>query len=116
MKDDLILENTEVRPTVYWYAKRMEKRLREKDKKHKGNNWLDGNFYYYLTKAATCMKNILGIISITQFAGCILHERNSNIKEKDIYFAIKKCIDGGNFFMMLADNLRDELLKRGMNK
>jgi hypothetical protein len=105
-----------VRPVVNWYAFKMEKRLKEKDKSHNGDNWHDGQFYYYLTKTEKCVEKILDIIKITIIGEAIIQKNNSDIKEKDIHLAIKKCIDGGNFLMMLADNLRDELIKRGFNE
>ena len=114
MKNDLELESTEVRPIVYWYAKRMEYRLREKDAIRGEDGWHDGKLYYYLAKTASCIKKILDIIKITVIGRAIIEKNNSDIKEKDIHLAIKKCIDGGNFLMMLADNFRDELVKRGI--
>ena len=104
MKDDYILESTEVRSEVYWYAKRMEMRLREKDATKGHNGWRDGKLHYYLKKVASCTALILGII-----------RAGKNMHGMGIHLAIKKCIDGGNFFMMLADNLKDELVKRGIN-
>lgn len=116
MENNWILESTEVRPTVYWYARRMEMRLKEKDKKHSRDGWHDGKFYYYLAKVARCVSKILGITEVATIGEAVIHKESSDIKEKDIHLAIKKCIDGGNFFMMLADNLRDELVKRGIKQ
>ena len=104
------------RPTVDWYAHRMEKRLKEKDATKGKDGWHDGNLYYYLKKVSDCLKLILDIIKITIIGELFEPLRNSKIEEADIHLAIKKCIDGGNYFMMLADNLRDELTKRGMKK
>lgn len=95
-----------VRPVVNWYAFRMEKRLREKDSSKGKDGWHDGKLYYYLKKTSDCLVILLSIVRA---------KGNDEIKEKDIHLAIKKCIDGGNFFMMLADNLRDELIKKGIN-
>ena len=107
MKNDLELESTEVRPSVYWYAKRMEYRLREKDATRGKDGWHDGKLIYYLKKSSECLVIILGIIR---------GKENNELHETGIHLAIKKCIDSGNFFMMLADNLRDELIKRGIPK
>jgi len=107
MKDNFDLEKISVRPSVYWYAKRLEHRLREKDKIRGHDGWHDGNITYYLMKTSECTSKILEIIK---------GKENSEIHKTGIHLAIKKCIDGGNFFMMLADNLRDELMKRGISK
>jgi len=103
MNEKKFLEIDNVRTVVNWYAKRMEKRLREKDKLRGEDGWHDGKLIYYLKEASGCLSKILGIIRAKE---------NDEIKEKDIHLAIKKCIDGGNFFMMLADNFRDELIRR----
>lgn len=92
-----------VRPSVDWYAKRMEKRLKEKDKERGKDGWHDGKLIYYLKKSSECLVIILGIIK---------GKENNELHKTGIHLAIKKCIDAGNFFMMLADNLRDELIKR----
>ena len=106
-----------VRPTVDWFAKRMEFRLREKDEIHGGgDNWHDGDLFYYLAKTTDCMEVITKIIEPTFIRVGMIQKESTDIKEKDIHIAIKKCIDGGNFLMMLADNLRDELIKRGIKK
>ena len=94
-----------VRPVVDWYAKRMEKRLREKDKSKGKDGWHDGKIYYYLRKVKKCYLKIVDIFYM---------KNAKELEEKNIHIAIKKCIDGGNFLMMLADNLRDELIKRGI--
>ena len=94
-----------VRPTIDWYAKRMEKRLKEKDKENK-NGWHDGRLYYYLNEAKKCYMKIVNIFC---------YKNAGELTEKNIHLAIKKCIDGSNFLMMLADNLRDELIKRGID-
>ena len=112
MKGDLKIQSIEVRPTIDWYAKRMEKRLKEKDITYGEDGWHDGDLYYYLEKAASCIQMISKIAEITFIRVGIAQKANSDIKEKDIHLAIKKCIDGSNFLMMLADNLRDELIKR----
>ena len=104
MKGDFDLEKISVRPSVYLYARKMESRLREKDATNK-NGWHDGRIYYHLNKAKKCYLKIVNIF-------CFKNVRE--LKEKEIHLAIKKCIDGGNFYMMLADNLRDELIKRGV--
>ena len=96
-----------VRPTVDWYAKRMDKRLREKDKERGFAGWHDGKIYYYAGKAKDCLLVIFNILN---------YQHMQDLKEKKIHLLIKKCIDGGNFFMMLADNFRDELIKRGIEK
>jgi len=105
-----------VRPTVDWYAKRMEKRLKEKDAIKGEDNWHDGDLFYYLAKATDCMEVITKIVEPTFIRVGMTQKESSDIKEKNIHLVIKKCIDGGNFFMMLADNLRDELIKRGIKK
>lgn len=105
MKGDFDLEKISVRPSVYLYARKMESRLREKDKEKGKDGWHDGKLIYYLKKVSGCLVIILGIIK---------GKENSEIHKTGIHLAIKKCIDGGNFFMMLADNLRDELIKRGI--
>ena len=107
MKTDLLLESTEVRPTVYWYARRMEQRLKEKDAERGKNGWHDGRFYYYLHNVINCYNKLVNILLLRNI---------TKLKEKEIHLAIKKCIDGGNFYMMLADNMRDELLKRGIKR
>jgi len=105
MKDDYILESTEVRPSVYWYAKKMEMRLRQKDAKKGRDGWHDGKLIYYLKKSSECSVIILGIIK---------GKENNELHKTGIHLAIKKCIDAGNYFMMLADNLKDELIKKGI--
>ena len=107
MKTELLLERTEVRPTVYWYAQRLEQRLRQKDSTKGYDGWHDGKLIYYLVKATDCMRAIHEIIKIGE-------KPEKQIPNRSIHTAIKKCIDAGNFFMMLADNLRDELTKRGI--
>ena len=94
-----------VRPAVDWYAKRMEKRLREKDASRGKDGWHDGKFYFYIHEIRKCYNKLVNILLLRDI---------SKLKEEKIHLAIKKCIDGGNFFMMLADNLRDELMKRGI--
>ncbi len=116
MEENFDLEKISVRPSVYLYARKMESRLREKDKEKGKDGWHDRNLYYYLKKVAGCLKQILDIIKITIMGEILTPFSNSKIVEEDILIAIKKCIDGGNFLMMLADNLRDELLKRGIKK
>jgi len=117
VEEALILENTEVRPTVYWYARRLENRLRLKDKSHK-NGWLDGNLQYYIVRIFECWKEAVHTlqyhISVSNKGKAI--KDHKDITEKEIDLAIKKCVDGGNFFMMLADNLRNILLERGIKK
>ncbi len=105
--EDYILEHTEVRPTVYWHAKRMEKRLREKDIERGKDGWHDGRFYFYIHEIRKCYNKIVNILLLRDV---------TKLKENEIYLAIKKCIDGSNFYMMLADNLRDELAKRGIKQ
>lgn len=112
----LLMNIDNVRNVVDWYAKRMEKRLKENDAIKGKEGWHDGKLYYYLAKSADCMKVILHILEITITRGGIIQKENNDIKEKDIHLAIKKCIDGGNFFMMLADNSRDILLERGIKR
>ena len=99
------LEKISVRPSVYLHARKMESRLREKDKKKGKDGWHDGNLIYYLLKSHECLKIILDIIK---------GKEKNKLHETGIYLAIKKCYDGSNFLMMLADNLRDELLERGV--
>jgi len=112
MEKNFDLEKISVRPSVYLHARKMESRLREKDKEKGKDGWHDGNLYYYSQKAADCIQKISEIAGI-RFTRVGV-KFNSDIKEKDIYLAIKKCYDGSNFMMMLADNLRDELLERGI--
>ena len=107
MKGDFDLEKISVRPSVYLHTRKMESRLREKDKKKGKDSWHDRKLYYYLKKVSECTVIILKIIR---------GKENKEIHETGIHLAIKKCIDGGNYFMMLADNLRDELIKRGIKK
>ena len=114
MEKNFDLEKISVRPSVYLHARKMESRLREKDKEKGKDGWHDGNLYYYLEKAAGCIQTISEKAEITFTRGGITQKANSDIKEKDIFLAIKKCYDGSNFLMMLADNLRDELLERGI--
>ena len=103
MKGDFEIEKIEVRPAIYWYVKKMENRLREKDAINK-NGWHDKRIYYYLNELKKCYMKIVDIFCFKNIG---------ELKEKDIHFTIKKCVDGSNFLMMLADNLRDELIKRG---
>ncbi len=114
MEKNFDLEKISVRPSVYLHARKMESRLRENDKKKGKDGWHNGNLYYYLKKVADCTKIILDVIKVTIIGELLEPLRNKDIVEKDIYLAIKKCYDGSNFFMMLADNLRDELLERGV--
>lgn len=108
MKDkNFDLEKISVRPSVYLHARKMESRLKEKDAEKGKDGWHDGKLYYYLKKVSKCLVIILKTIR---------GKENKEIKEKDIHLAIKKCYDGSNFLMMLADNLRDELLKRGIKQ
>lgn len=104
-KGYLIINETEVRPSVYLHARKMENRLREKDAIRGKDGWHDGNITYFLKKTSECTIKILEIIEGKQ---------NNEIHETGIHLAIKKCYDGSNFLMMLADNLRDELVKRGI--
>ena len=106
----------EVRPSVFLYAKDMENRLREKDEEKGKDGWHDGKLCYYLTLTADCVNRIFVKIAIPMLGESMQEIKVRDIKEKDIHLVIKKCIDGGNFFMMLADNLRDELIKRGGEK
>ena len=108
------LEKISVRHSVYLHARKMESRLREKDKKKGKDGWHDGNFNYYTAKVFECLKTVWDIIPTTIIGEATIHRKDSDMKEKEIHLAIKKCYDGSNFFMMLADNLRDELLKRGV--
>ena len=94
-----------VRPAVYWYIRIMEKRLKEKDATRGKDGWHDGRFYYYLLEARKCYNKIINILLLRNI---------DKIKEKEIRYIIKKCVDGSNFFMMVADNLRNELIKRGI--
>ncbi len=121
----LLINIDNVRPTVDWYAQRMEKRLKEKSATRGEDGWHDGKLAYYAMVAMKCLENIIGLFKednrqfpnapiINPLSVDITLEGIGNIKEKDIHFAIKKCIDGGNFLMMLADNFRDELIKRGI--
>ena len=105
----LLMNIDNVRNIVDWYAKRMEKRLREKDKERGKDGWHDGNLYYYAEKLSGCLDQTVDIIRVKT-------NKNKEITEANIHFAIKKCIDGGNFFMMLADNFRDILLERGIKR
>jgi len=98
---------SKLRPIVNWYAERMEKRLKEKDAIRGHESWHDGNITYYLKKTSECTVKVLEVIG---------GKENREIHETGIHLAIKKCIDGSNYFMMLADNLRDELIKRGIPK
>ena len=112
----------ELRPTVYWWAKRMENRLRLKDKSHK-HGWLDGNLHFYIV---WIFKSWKAAVKAIQFVSTVIVDPSlpsritSGIKEhkditnEDVEKCIKKCIDGANFFMMLADNLRNILLERGI--
>lgn len=121
----LLINIDNVRPTVDWYAQRMEKRLKEKNATRGKDSWHDGKLAYYTMMAIKCLNNIVSLFReddrqfpnegiINPLSLDIKLEGIGNIKEKDIHFAIKKCIDGGNFFMKLADNFRDELIKRGI--
>jgi len=103
--NNLIIESTEVRPAIYWYAKKMEMRLRQNDAKKGYDGWHDGKLYYYLRNVKKCYLKIIDTFYM---------KKVEKFTEKDIHLAIKKCYDGSNFFMMLADNLRDELIKRGI--
>lgn len=103
----LLMNIDNVRNVVDWYAKRMEKRLKAKDAVQGKDGWHDGNLSYYLAKTAGCVSFVSDIIRVKT-------NKDKEIVEANIHLAIKKCIDGGNFFMMLADNLRDELIKRGI--
>ncbi len=102
MKGDFDLEKISVRPSVYLYARKMESRLKQKDAKKGYDGWHDGKLLYYLAKIADCIRTIHEIIKI------------EHMPNRSIYTAIKKCIDLRNYAMMLADNLRDELIKRGI--
>jgi len=104
MKGDFDLEKISVRPSVYLYARKMESRLRENDREKGKDGWHDGKIYYYLRKVKKCYLKIIDVFYM---------KNTKELKEKDIHLAIKKCIDLGNYAMMLADNLRDELIKRG---
>lgn len=117
-KEIIPLENIEVRPTVYWYAKRLENRLRLKDKSHK-HGWLDGNLRYYIVRIFECWKEAVQPLQYESSKLLAVQQRKgmkypTDITQKDVELAIKKCVDGGNFFMMLADNLRNILLERGL--
>lgn len=112
----LLMNIDNVRNVVDWYAKRMEKRLKEKDATKGKDGWHDGKPYYYLAKSSDCLRVIISILDIEITRGEIIQKDNNDIKEKDIYLAIKKCIDSGNYNMMLADNLRDILLERGIKR
>ena len=105
MEENFDLEKISVRPSVYLHARKMENRLREKDKEKGKDGWHDGKIYYYVVKVMNCYNKILEIFCVRDI---------DKLKEKDVHLALKKCYDGSNFFMMLADNLRDELLNRGV--
>lgn len=123
-KDELWFVTTEhttarVRPQLYWWVKRMENRLSLKDKSHK-YGWLDGKLRYYIIRIFECWKEAVEPLH-HQTTGLILRQSKqkaikepSEITQKDVESAIKKCVDGANFFMMLADNLRNILLERGI--
>lgn len=103
-----------VRPSVYLHARKMESRLREKDEEKGEDGWRDGKLYYYISNVANCVNRIVVTVA-TPMMGVHIEERKiGDIKVKDIHLALKKCYDGSNFLMMLADNLRDELVKRGI--
>jgi len=104
-EEEMLSDFRSVRPSVYLHAKKMESRLREKDKEKGKDGWHDGELYYYLKKTSECL-----VIILKTTRG----KENKEIKGNDIHLALKKCYDGSNFFMMLADNLRDELVKRGV--
>ena len=115
---DYMLSNTEVRAEVYWWAKKMEMRLRAKDKSHK-KGWLDGNLNYYVLQVFGCWHTLVKAIKYTK-SQLLVMKQKTGIKDKDditqdeIDLAIKKCYDGSNYFMMLADNLRNITLERGI--
>lgn len=109
------LENTEVRLSVYWWARKMENRLRLKDKSHK-LGWLDGNLQHYILQIFKCWQ---GAVKAIQYKPSKLSDKlgikdHDDITQGDINLAIKKCIDLSNYAMMLADNLRNILLEKGI--
>jgi len=107
----------EVRPSVFLYAKGMENRLREKDEERGKDGWHDGKCPYYIERAMVCLFTIAQKLKTGKDTKEYIGIKEADqLKEDDIHFLIKKCIDGGNFLMMLADNLRDELIKRGVKK
>ena len=108
-----------LRPTLEEWAKKMEFRLRAKDKSHK-KGWLDGNLHYYIVVIFECWREAVKAISFEHKILVAGEKRVSKgikdhdkINAKEIELAIKKCVDGANFFMMLADNLRNIIKERG---
>lgn len=116
--DNILLEKVEVRSTVYWWARRMENRLRLKDKSHK-LGWLDGDLQHYVVQTMECWRKTVQAISYVP-SKLLTHQQPKGIKhyseitDKEVNQAIKKLVDLSNFAMMLADNLRNILLERGI--
>ena len=113
-----ILESAEVRPQLYWWVKKMEARLITKDKSHK-KGWLDGDLHYYVVSVFKCWSQVVKAIQYPP-SPLLVKQQPKGIKyhddltDKDIELAVKKCVDGANFFMMLADNLREIIKERGI--
>ena len=85
-----------LRPTIRWWAERMEEELKKNELK---GGWLDEDYDYYLRRAKFNLSEIkLGSIF------------TNNIRHKEELYVIKCCADVSNFCMMLADNVR-ELIK-----
>ena len=107
-----------MRPTVKLFAEEMEERLKKKDKSHK-YGWLDGDLHYYVVSVFKCWSQAVKAIQYPP-SPLLVKQQPKGIKyhddltDKDIELAVKKCVDGANFFMMLADNLRNILKERGI--
>ena len=109
------LEKISVRPSVYLHARKMESRLREKDKEKGRDGWHDGAFPFYIERAMMCLYKIAQKLKTGKDTKEYIGIKEANqLKVDDIHWLLKKCYDGSNFLMMLADNLRDDLIKRGV--
>lgn len=106
-----------LRPSVEWWSQSMEKRLREKDPEKGTNGWHDKKLPYYIERAMVCLYTVTQTLKTgkdtEEYIGIEFPEKLSN---ETLHFLTKKCLDGSNFLMMLADNLRDELVKRGISQ
>lgn len=117
MEENFDLEKISVRPSVYLHARKMESRLREKDKEKGKDGWHDGKFPYYIERAMVCLYKIAQKLKTgEEILGYIDIKQADELKNTDIHWLLKKCYDGSNFLMMLADNLRDELTRRGIKR
>ena len=117
MKTEIEPEIIRIRPSVCWWATRMEDRLREKDEEKGKDGWHNRQLPYYIERAMVCLYTIAQKLKTGKdsrdYIGIEFVEK---LNDEDLHFLTKKCVDGGNFLMMLADNLRDELIKRGVQK